>query len=171
MMKKGITYSVLSSSWDEDREGSGFGADEFQKNIGNIKEGLSRTKGERGLWYRWFYYTCIIPNSCHTIVCRKFLEENALLRERMAGLSENEIQRAIDDQERREKAKNKKDAWMEWRKVQPCNVSIKLSANISRNRFSRELLLSATKLSSTMTHDFVKRIFFFNLLLLPIGML
>ena len=45
--KQGITYSVLSSSWDEDREGSGFGADEFQKNIGNIKEGLSRTKGER----------------------------------------------------------------------------------------------------------------------------
>jgi len=79
----GITYSVLSSSWDEDREGSGFGADEFQKNIGNIKEGLSRTK------------------------------ENALLRERMAGLSEEEIQRAIDDQERREKAKKQKDAWME----------------------------------------------------------
>ena len=45
--EKGITYSVLSSSWDEDREGSGFGAEEFQKNIGNIKEGLSRTKGER----------------------------------------------------------------------------------------------------------------------------
>lgn len=41
--------------------------------------------------------------------------ENALLRERMAGLSEEEIQRAIDDQERREKAKNsnKRDAWME----------------------------------------------------------
>lgn len=38
---------MLSSSWDEDREGSSFGAEEFQKNIGNIKEGLSRTKGER----------------------------------------------------------------------------------------------------------------------------
>lgn len=37
---------MLSSSWDEDREGSGFGADEFQKNIDNIKSGLSRTKGE-----------------------------------------------------------------------------------------------------------------------------
>jgi len=79
----GITYSVLSASWDDDREGSGLGVDEFQKNIGSLKEGLSRTK------------------------------ENALLREKMAGLSEDEIQRAIDAQEKREKAKNKKDAWME----------------------------------------------------------
>jgi hypothetical protein len=31
----------------------------------------------------------------------------------MAGLSEEEIQRAIDDQERREKSKKQKDAWME----------------------------------------------------------
>ena len=81
--EQGITYSVMSASWDDDREGSGLGVDEFQKNVGNLKEGLARTK------------------------------ENALLRERMAGLSEDEIQRAIDDQERREKAKNKKDAWME----------------------------------------------------------
>ena len=66
MMKKGITYSVLSSSWDEDREGSGFGADEFQKNIGNIKEGLSRTKGE-GIVFVDFD-TCNIPNSCHTVL-------------------------------------------------------------------------------------------------------
>lgn len=82
----GITYSVLSASWDDDREGSGMGVDEFQKNVGNLKEGLSRTK------------------------------ENALLREKMVGLSEEEIQRAIDGQERREKAKKKnekKDAWME----------------------------------------------------------
>jgi hypothetical protein len=35
------------------------------------------------------------------------------LREKMAGLSEDEIQRAIDGQNKREKAKNKKDAWME----------------------------------------------------------
>ena len=51
--------------------------------VGSIKEGLSRTK------------------------------ENALLREKMAGLSEEEIQRAIDDAERREKAKKQKDEWME----------------------------------------------------------
>ena len=81
----GITYSVLSASWDDDREGSGLGLDEFQTNVGNLKDGLARTK------------------------------ENALLRDKMAGLSEAEIQRAIDDQERRADAKksNKKDAWME----------------------------------------------------------
>jgi hypothetical protein len=80
----GITYSVLSASWDDDREGSTLGLDEFQTNVNNLKDGLARTK------------------------------ENALLRERMAGLSEDEIQRAIDDQERREaKKNNKKDAWME----------------------------------------------------------
>ena len=59
------------------------GVDEFQKNVGSLKDGLARTK------------------------------ENAILREKMAGLGEDEIQRAIDDQERREKAKKKKDAWME----------------------------------------------------------
>lgn len=80
----GITYSVLSASWDDDREGSGgFGLDEFNKNVGSLKGGLSRAK------------------------------ENALLREKMAGLSEDEIQRALDDQERRQKAKDNKNAWME----------------------------------------------------------
>lgn len=81
----GITYSLLSSSWDDDRVGSVLGVDEFQKNIGSLKDGLSRTK------------------------------ENTVLREKMMGLSEDEIQGAIDGQERREKAKakNKKDAWME----------------------------------------------------------
>jgi len=79
----GITYSVLSASWDDDVEGSGLGVDEFQKNFGSIKEGLARTK------------------------------ENAILREKMMGLSEAEIQRALDGQEKREKAANKKDAWME----------------------------------------------------------
>ena len=73
----------MSASWDDDREGSGLGVDEFQKNVGSLKEGLARTK------------------------------ENALLREKMAGLSESEIQRAIDDQERREKAKKRQDEWME----------------------------------------------------------
>ena len=84
IMKQGITYSVMSASWDDDREGSGgLGIEEFKKNVGSIQEGLSRTK------------------------------ENALLREKMAGLSEEEIQRAIDDAERREKAKKQKDEWME----------------------------------------------------------
>jgi len=80
----GITYSVVSSSWDDDRDGSVLGVDEFQKNVGSLRDGLSRTK------------------------------ENAVLREKMMGLSEEEIQRAIDGQEKRDKAKNnKKDAWME----------------------------------------------------------
>jgi len=80
----GITYSVVSSSWDNDRDGSVLGVDEFQKNVGSLRDGLSRTK------------------------------ENAVLREKMMGLSEDEIQRAIDGQEKRDKAKNnKKDAWME----------------------------------------------------------
>jgi hypothetical protein len=43
----------------------------------------------------------------------RIIQENALLREKMAGLSEDEIQRAIDGQNKREKAKNEKDAWME----------------------------------------------------------
>ena len=62
----------MSASWDDEREGEGgLGLEEFKKNVGSLKEGLSRTK------------------------------ENAILREKMAGLSEKEIQRAIDDAERR----------------------------------------------------------------------
>ena len=42
----GITYSVLSSSWDDDREGSALGIEEFGKNVNSLKDGLSRTKGK-----------------------------------------------------------------------------------------------------------------------------
>ncbi|KAL3784106.1 hypothetical protein HJC23_012738 [Cyclotella cryptica] len=63
----GITYSVLSASWDDDREGSTLGFEEFSKNIESLKEGLSRTK------------------------------ENALLRERMAGMSEEEIRKVMEE--------------------------------------------------------------------------
>merc|ERR1712087_678026 len=69
----GITYSIVSASWDEDREGSLFGIDEFQKNVGNIKEGMDRSK------------------------------ENLLLREKMTGMPEAEIEAAIADMERRER--------------------------------------------------------------------
>mmetsp|Transcript_14185 Transcript_14185/g.30036 ORF Transcript_14185/g.30036 Transcript_14185/m.30036 type:complete len:289 (+) Transcript_14185:61-927(+) len=79
----GITYSVMSASWDDDREGSGLGIDEFQKNVASLKEGLSRTK------------------------------ENALLRERMAGLSEEEIQRAIEASEKNDAAAKRQKEWME----------------------------------------------------------
>jgi DNA-binding helix-hairpin-helix protein with protein kinase domain len=51
------------------------GIEEFQRNVGNIKEGLERSK------------------------------ENLILREKMAGLPEEEIEAAIADLERREKRK------------------------------------------------------------------
>eukprot|EP00814_Leptocylindrus_danicus_P004986 CAMPEP_0116027696 /NCGR_PEP_ID=MMETSP0321-20121206/14831_1 /TAXON_ID=163516 /ORGANISM="Leptocylindrus danicus var. danicus, Strain B650" /LENGTH=270 /DNA_ID=CAMNT_0003501197 /DNA_START=284 /DNA_END=1093 /DNA_ORIENTATION=- len=74
----GITYSVMSASWDEDSEGSLLGIEEFQKNLGNIKDGLNRTS------------------------------QNAILREKMAGLSEAEIEAAISDLERRENREKRK---------------------------------------------------------------
>lgn len=75
---QGITYSIVSASWDEDREGSFLGVDEFQRNVASIRQGLDRSK------------------------------ENLILRERMAGLPEEEIEKAIaelDKRERREKSK------------------------------------------------------------------
>lgn len=86
--------------------------DEFQKNVGSLREGLSRTRGESTLINDdalLLCWTSTILISFFSIL----LPENALLREKMAGLSEEEIQRAIDGQNKREKAKNKKDAWME----------------------------------------------------------
>lgn len=58
---QGISYSLLSASWDPDREGSAFGTDEFQRNVGNIKEGLSRSR------------------------------ENAILRDKMRSISDAEF--------------------------------------------------------------------------------
>ncbi|KAL3902300.1 MAG: hypothetical protein SGILL_010872 [Bacillariaceae sp.] len=40
----GITYSIMSASWDDDREGSMLGTDEFAQNVDNIKTGLSRSR-------------------------------------------------------------------------------------------------------------------------------
>lgn len=40
----GITYSMMSASWDPEREGSILGTDEFSRNIDNIKGGLSRSR-------------------------------------------------------------------------------------------------------------------------------
>jgi hypothetical protein len=53
----GITYSIMSTSWDTDREGSGLGLDEFSKNLGNIKEGLSRSKQNQILRDRMYEYS------------------------------------------------------------------------------------------------------------------
>jgi Photosynthesis affected mutant 68 len=68
----------MSASWDEDREGDLLGVDEFQKNIGNIKEGLGRSR------------------------------ENAILRDRMANIGNDEMNLALTDLERRENAAQKK---------------------------------------------------------------
>jgi len=68
----GITYSVLSASWDDDREGGALGVEEFKKNVGSVTQGVKRSR------------------------------ENQLLRERMAGLPESEIEAAIKDLEMRE---------------------------------------------------------------------
>lgn len=62
----------MSASWDPDREESGLGFDEFQKNFGILREGLSRSR------------------------------ENTLFRERMAGMSEADIQDALKDLDKRD---------------------------------------------------------------------
>lgn len=68
----------MSASWDEDREGGFLGAEEFSKNIQNIKDGLSRSR------------------------------QNAILRDKMSGLADGEIDRALSDLERREAAEQRK---------------------------------------------------------------
>jgi Photosynthesis affected mutant 68 len=69
----GITYSVLSASWDEDRDNSSvLGLDEVQRNINTIRTGLSRSR------------------------------DNARVRDQMARLSNDEIQTALVDLNRRE---------------------------------------------------------------------
>ena len=39
----GISYGILSASWDPETEGSALGFDEFKTNLGNILEGLRRS--------------------------------------------------------------------------------------------------------------------------------
>ena len=62
----------MSASWDPDEEGSAMGTDEFAKNLGSIKDGLQRSK------------------------------DNMILREKMAGLPEEEIEAAIKALDKRE---------------------------------------------------------------------
>jgi len=78
ILRQGITYSVMSSSWDPDREGSFLGWDEFTRNLDNIKEGFGRSR------------------------------ENAILRDNISGLGEDELKVALADLERREAAETKK---------------------------------------------------------------
>ena len=74
----GITYSVMSASWDDDVEGSALGFEEFSTNFDSIRGGLKRTR------------------------------ENAILREKMAGLPDEEIDKAIANLDKREDAARKK---------------------------------------------------------------
>jgi len=74
----------MSASWDPDREGDLLGGEEFKKNVNNIREGLSRSR------------------------------ENALLRERMAGLEgSGEIESALNELERKEAAETRRQQTLE----------------------------------------------------------
>jgi hypothetical protein len=68
----GITYSVMSASWDPDREGSFLGFDEAARNLESLRGGLKRSR------------------------------ENTVTRERMAGMSDAEMEVAIRDLNQRE---------------------------------------------------------------------
>lgn len=75
----GITYSVMSASWDPEREGSFLGTDEFSKNLDSLRGGLKRSR------------------------------DNTITREKMAGMSNAEIDAAIQDlNQREEKVKQNK---------------------------------------------------------------
>ena len=43
----GLTYGVMSSSWDEEVEGSFLGLDECKTNVGRIFEGINRSGQDR----------------------------------------------------------------------------------------------------------------------------
>ena len=77
-LSQGITYSVMSTSWDVDREGSFLGTEEFQKNLQNTKDGLQRSR------------------------------ENAILRDRLASIGKDELKQALEDLDRRDAANDKK---------------------------------------------------------------
>jgi len=53
----GITYSIMSTSWDPDREGSALGGDEFGKNVDSIKAGLSRSRENAVLRDKMYDYS------------------------------------------------------------------------------------------------------------------
>ena len=112
----GITYSVLSASWDDDREGGALGIDEFKKNVGSVTQGVKRSR------------------------------ENQLLRERMAGLPESEIEAAIKDLEMREAREMKRTE----------TLKEKMEKELSSLLFSpAELLVYLSERMSLRTGDLV----------------
>jgi len=80
----GITYSVMSASWDDTAEpGSALGFNEASKNLNSLKEGLKRSR------------------------------ENAIIRDRMAGMPEEEIEKAIRMLDQKEEKENTKKMTLE----------------------------------------------------------
>eukprot|EP00558_Chaetoceros_sp_UNC1202_P006446 CAMPEP_0197245588 /NCGR_PEP_ID=MMETSP1429-20130617/10331_1 /TAXON_ID=49237 /ORGANISM="Chaetoceros sp., Strain UNC1202" /LENGTH=278 /DNA_ID=CAMNT_0042706119 /DNA_START=71 /DNA_END=907 /DNA_ORIENTATION=- len=79
----GITYSVMSASWDVEEEGSALGFDEFKKNLGSIRDGLRRTR------------------------------ENAILREKMASVPDEEIDLALRNLDKKEQVSKVKNMSLE----------------------------------------------------------
>ena len=79
----GITYSVMSASWDVEEEGSALGLEEFKKNFGSIQDGLKRTR------------------------------ENAILREKMASVPDEEIDLALKNLNKKEQAEKVKKMSLE----------------------------------------------------------
>jgi hypothetical protein len=73
----------MSASWDPDREGDLIGTEEFQTNLNNIKDGLRRSR------------------------------ENVLLREKMAGLGDDQLKVALTDLERRDAVESKRKESLE----------------------------------------------------------
>ena len=97
----------MSAFWDEDREGSSIGFDEFKKNLNSIQGGLRRTR------------------------------KNTILREKMRGIPENEIESAIDSLDKREEKKLKKKNWIKRKNDERNGVTIQLLANSLMISFHR----------------------------------
>mmetsp|Transcript_34228 Transcript_34228/g.52553 ORF Transcript_34228/g.52553 Transcript_34228/m.52553 type:complete len:315 (-) Transcript_34228:423-1367(-) len=74
----GISYSVVSASWDEDDAGSFFGVNEFKENVGRVKDGLRRSR------------------------------DNAELRDIMESMPQDQLDKALRDLEQRETSNSKK---------------------------------------------------------------
>ena len=63
----------MSASWDEDRDGSFLGTDEFSKNVDNIKEGLSRSRENAFLRDRMNDFT---PEEIANVDAKDSMKEN-----------------------------------------------------------------------------------------------
>jgi hypothetical protein len=82
LLLQGITFSVMTASWDPERRESGFlGIDKFQRNMDSLREVL----------LRW--------------------RENALIRERVSKMSQAEIQAALSGLDNDDEHDRDSDCW------------------------------------------------------------